>query len=106
MKNNSINKPFYYLEQQELELLTGIYYVSNTIQRKDEYGFFKCNPDFLQFYFKPCWTEDEIVKTVKELTDLGYLEYEYIGTDLYIMVTDKTHEEIYMYTLNCIKEEK
>ena len=35
---------------------------------------------------------------VKELTDLGYLEYEYIGTDLYIMVTDKTHEEMYNYT--------
>lgn len=106
MKNNSINKPFYYLEQQELLLLTGIYYVSNTIQSKDEYGFFKCNPDFLQFYFKPCWSEDEIVKTVKELTDLDYLKYEYIDTDLYIMVTDKTHEEMYMYTLDCIKEEK
>ena len=105
MKNNSINKPFYYLEQQELELLASIDYVSNTIQ-KDEYRFFKCNPDFLQFYFKPCWSEDEIVKTVKELTDLDYLEHEYIGTDLYIMVTDKTHEEMYMYTLNLIKEEK
>ena len=34
------------------------------------------------------------------------IEHEYIWTDLYIMVTDKTHEEIYMYTLNCIKEEK
>ena len=105
MKNNSINKPFYYLEQQEMELLASIDYVSNTIQ-KDEYGFFKCNPDFLQFYFKPCLTENEIVNSVKELTMLGYLEHEYIGTDLYIMVTDKTHEEMYMYTLDCIKEEK
>lgn len=105
MKNNSINKPFYYLEQQEMELLASIDYVSNTIQ-KDEYGFFKCNPDFLQFYFKPCLTENEIVHSVKELTMLGYLEHEYIGTDLYIMVTDKTHEEMYIYTLDCIKEGK
>ena len=37
---------------------------------------------------------------------LGYLEHEYIGTDLYIMVTDKAQEEMYIYTLNCIKEEK
>ena len=99
------NKPFYYLEQQEMELLASIDYVSNTIQ-KDEYGFFKCNPDFLQFYFKPCLTENEIVNSVKELTMLGYLEHEYIGADLYIMVTDKAHEEMYNYTLNCIKEEK
>ena len=105
MKNNSINKPFYYLEQQEMELLASIDYVSNTIQ-KDEYGFFKCNPDFLQLYFEPYLTEHEIVNFVKELTELDYLKYEYIGTDLYIMVTDKTHEEMYIYTLNCIKEEK
>ena len=105
LKVDSINKPFYYLEQQEMELLASIDYVSNTIQ-KDEYGFFKCNPDFLQFYFKPCLTENEIVNSVKELTMLGYLEHEYIGTDLYIMVTDKTHEEMYMYTVDCIKEEK
>ena len=32
-------------------------------------------------------------KLVKNLTkDDSYLENEYIGTDLYIMVTDKTHE--------------
>ena len=37
---------------------------------------------------------------------LGYLEHEYIGNDLYIMVTDKTHKEMYIYTLDCIKEEK
>ena len=49
----------------------------------------------------------ENVIEVKNLTkDDSYLENEYIGTDLYIMVTDKTHEEMYMYTLNCIKEEK
>ena len=105
LKVDSINKPFYYLEQQELELLASIDYVSNTIQ-KDEYGFFKCNPDFLQLYFEPCLTENEIVNSVKELTMLGYLEHEYIGTDLYIMVTDKAQEEMYIYTLDCIKEEK